>query len=86
MGLGLQHKTVDNLSSELELPSNQLLGLFNRLIRRCVSYLNTILEKDVEKTLLPQRDVNLTPVAQSMHQELEDAAKVLNVLINTLLY
>lgn len=77
LGLGLQHKTVDALASELELPSTQLLGLFNRLIRRCVSYLNTVLEEDVEKTLLPQKDVTLTPVAQSVHQELEEAAKEL---------
>lgn len=36
LGLGLQHKTVDELCTELELPSSQLLGLFNRTIRRSV--------------------------------------------------
>lgn len=78
LGLGLQHKTIDCLASELELPSTQLLGLFNRLIRRCVTYLNTVLEKEVEKTLLPQKEATIkTPVAQSMHQELEEAAKEL---------
>lgn len=76
----MQHKTVDTLASELELPSSQLLGLFNRLIRRCVAYLNTVLEKDVERALVPQKDVILTPVAQSMHQELEEAAKVVKKL------
>jgi len=34
LGLGLQHKTVDQLATELELPSSQLLGLFNRTMRR----------------------------------------------------
>lgn len=74
LGLGLQHKTVDEISSELDLPSSQLLGLFNRLVRRFVQYLNTILEHDVEKTLMPKKNVNLTPVAISMQQELNEAA------------
>jgi hypothetical protein len=33
-GLGLQHKTVDTLTQELELPANQLLALFNRSMRK----------------------------------------------------
>lgn len=77
MGVGLQHKTVDALSTELDLPSSQLLGLFNRLIRRCVQYLNLVLEEDIEKSLIPKKDVILTPVAQSMQKELEEAANVL---------
>nr|CAH7719156.1 unnamed protein product [Callosobruchus chinensis] len=77
LGLGLQHKTVDDLAGELELPANQLLGLFNRLIRRCVQYLNGALEQEVEKHLGAKKEVELTPVAKSMHDELEEAAKEL---------
>lgn len=77
MGIGLQHKTVDSLATELDLPSSQLLGLFNRLIRRIVQYLNSILEQEVEKSLAPRKDVNMTPVAKSMNDELEEAAKEL---------
>ena len=36
LGLGLQHKSVDQLEKEIELPSGQLMGLFNRLIRKVV--------------------------------------------------
>nr|XP_023013194.1 RNA cytidine acetyltransferase isoform X1 [Leptinotarsa decemlineata] len=74
LGLGLQHKTVDDLATELDLPSTQLLGLFNRLIRRYVQNLNRILEQDIEGTLVPQKNVDMTPVAKSMHDELEEAA------------
>lgn len=74
LGIGLQHKTVDELSTELDLPSSQLLGLFNRLVRRCVQHMNEILEKDVEKSLTAKKDVLLTPVLQSMQQELDEAA------------
>lgn len=74
MGIGLQHRTVDELSTDLDLPSSQLLGLFNRVIRRCVQHLNEILEKDVEKTLTSKKEVNMTPVLKSMQQELNEAA------------
>ncbi|CAH1104051.1 unnamed protein product [Psylliodes chrysocephalus] len=80
LGLGLQHKTVDALALELDLPATQLLGLFNRLMRRCSQYLNSALEDDIEKTLLPRKDaddLNMTPVAKSMQDELEEAAKEL---------
>lgn len=36
LGIGLQHKSVEQLEKEIELPSSQLMGLFNRLIRKCV--------------------------------------------------
>lgn len=36
LGMALQHKTVDELEKEIDLPSSQLLGLFNRLIRKVV--------------------------------------------------
>ncbi|KAK9701707.1 Helicase [Popillia japonica] len=77
LGIGLQHKTVDTLATELDLPSSQLLGLFNRLMRRSVQYLNSILEDDVEQTLAAPKDVVMTPVAKSMNQELEEAAQEL---------
>ncbi|XP_063910172.1 RNA cytidine acetyltransferase isoform X2 [Zophobas morio] len=80
LGIGLQHKTVDTLASDLDLPSSQLLGLFNRLIRRCVQYLNSVLEEDIEKSLIPKKDVNMTPVAKSMKEELDEAAQELQKL------
>jgi N-acetyltransferase 10 len=70
---------VDNLASELELPASQLLGLFNRTIRRCVHYLTSILEHSIEQGLVQSRsDIVFNPVAKSMHDELEEAAKVIS--------
>ncbi|KAL3267287.1 hypothetical protein HHI36_011418 [Cryptolaemus montrouzieri] len=77
LGIGLQHKTFNELEQELELPSSQLMGLFNRSIRRVVKYFNSILEGEVEKTLAPREDVIMNPVAKSMQDELEEAAKQL---------
>lgn len=81
LGLGLQHKTVDKLVEELGLPSSQLLGLFNRVMRRSVQYLNSVAENFIENTITVNSNssagVNLNPVGgKSMHEELEDAAKV----------
>lgn len=36
LGVGLQHKSVDQLEKEIELPAGQLMGLFNRIIRKVV--------------------------------------------------
>jgi hypothetical protein len=36
LGLGLQHKSVDDMEKELELPAGQVLGLFNRSVRKFV--------------------------------------------------
>ena len=36
LGFGLQHKTVEDIERELDLPSSQILGLFNRIIRKVV--------------------------------------------------
>lgn len=36
LGIGLQHKSVSDLEKEIDLPSSQLMGLFNRLIRKFV--------------------------------------------------
>lgn len=82
LGLGLQHKTVDKLAEELNLPSSQLLGLFNRIIRKSIQYLNTIAERFIEGIIMDKKttndDVQLNPLnGQSLHDELETAAKEL---------
>ena len=35
-GIGLQHKTIDQLEKELNLPQSQLLALFNKLIKKII--------------------------------------------------
>ncbi|XP_017775661.1 PREDICTED: RNA cytidine acetyltransferase isoform X2 [Nicrophorus vespilloides] len=77
LGIGLQHKTVDDLASALDLPANQLLGLFNRLVRRSVQYLNGVLEDDVEKSLAPVKNIQMNAMAQSLQKELDEASKEL---------
>ena len=35
-GIGLQHKTIDQLEKELNVPQSQLLALFNKLIKKII--------------------------------------------------
>lgn len=79
LNIGLQHKTVEEIESDLQLPSSQILGLFNRAIRKLTNYLKKIEEKSIEsKIKLPERkDVNkvqLVPMVQGLDEELEEEA------------
>eukprot|EP00117_Sycon_ciliatum_P005781 scpid27031/ scgid9589/ N-acetyltransferase 10 len=76
LGLGLQFKTVEKISEDIELPVGQVLGLFNRIIRKVVKVLIEIKSAAIEKTLpLPARVVALEPTAQTMDEALTEAAE-----------
>ncbi|KAI1232759.1 N-acetyltransferase 10, partial [Lamprotornis superbus] len=75
LGIGLQHKSLDQLEKELELPSSQLMGLFNRIIRKVVQLFNTVQEKAVEEQMAATKDVVMEPTLKSLNDDLEEAAK-----------
>ena len=82
VGLGLQHKTVDDLSTELELPASQLLALFNRSIRKISSVLKSILEGGiaedlnlVEKTKVAKQKGSLPSLEEELSQGAEEVDK-----------
>lgn len=81
--MGLQHKTADELAAELELPATQLLGLFNRTVRKVSQYLTSVVEKQVEAEMEPaggRRMVTFAqPVNQTLSDELDDDAKVCRI-------
>lgn len=83
-GIGLQNRTVDSLSNELGLPSNQVLAMFNKSIRKISIVLNSIVEekekqalisgeqrKKAEETADKMRDV----AADTLEEDVADAAK-----------
>uniref|UniRef100_A0A671X0I9 RNA cytidine acetyltransferase n=1 Tax=Sparus aurata TaxID=8175 RepID=A0A671X0I9_SPAAU len=75
LGIGLQHKSVDQLEKEIELPSSQLMGLFNRLIRKFVQVFTRIQEKAIEAEMATTKDVSMEPTAKSLTDDLNEAAK-----------
>ena len=82
VSLGLQHKLLEEIEQELNLPASQILGLFNRTVRRISKYMKEIVEKDTEKRIelsLPKSasNVTMTALPQDLDDELEEAAKVI---------
>jgi len=51
-GVGLQNRTIDSIASELGLPANQVLAMFNKAIRKISIALNGIVEQREKKALL----------------------------------
>ena len=85
LGIGLQHKSVDELQMELNIPSNQLLALFNKAIRKFNAQFRLIMEKQVEDEMKPSlakieeaenTSATMQPTRQTLDQELEEGKKV----------
>ena len=71
VGLGLQHKSVDSLVKDLDLPATQILALFNRIIRKVVQEFTEIQERQVESQMVvPEKEVIMEPTRQTMKQDL----------------
>nr|XP_033784109.1 RNA cytidine acetyltransferase [Geotrypetes seraphini] len=75
LGIGLQHKSLEQLEKEIELPTSQLMGLFNRIIRKVVQLFNTVQEKAVEEQMVTAKEVILEPILKSLNEDLEEAAR-----------
>jgi N-acetyltransferase 10 len=65
LGLGLQHKTLDELGAELSLPASQLLALFNKAVRRIVGTLKKVVE-DAEAATLPHTAADADAAASAL--------------------
>ncbi|OWZ06402.1 N-acetyltransferase 10 [Phytophthora megakarya] len=49
VSLGLQHQSVDVIQQELNVPSNQLLALFNKAVRKFLNQIEQLMEKQLEE-------------------------------------
>ncbi|KAI8998369.1 GNAT acetyltransferase 2-domain-containing protein [Gaertneriomyces semiglobifer] len=56
--IGLQRKSVDDVTKELDIPSTQIMALFAKLVRKCQTYLSNVIEKgvtaEVEESIAPK--------------------------------
>lgn len=78
--MGVQGRNVDQTAKVLSLEPTQVLGLFNRAIRKITTYLRSIEERAIEielESLQPtQKELpDLEPLRQSLADELNQAAK-----------
>ncbi|KAL0968698.1 hypothetical protein UPYG_G00270350 [Umbra pygmaea] len=75
LGVGLQHKEIDQLEKEIDLPSSQLMGLFNRLTRKTVQFFNSVQENAIEADMVESKDISMEPTAKKLNDDLDEAAK-----------
>lgn len=72
LGVGLQHKSVTQVTEELTLAANQVLALFNKSIRKVVQTFKSIQEKAVGETIAPESRITIQPVERDMVEELKE--------------
>lgn len=84
LSIGIQGKSVNQAAADLSLEPTQLLGLFNRAIKKIESYLQSLEEKDIENEIQLEREQAVTqvkpasdmqPVKLSLAYELDKGAK-----------
>lgn len=79
IGVGLQRKRADEIAAEMGLPTSQLLGLFNKTVRKVSQYLNSVVEKAVAAELEPSSKKAISfsePLNKDVMNELDEEAKV----------
>lgn len=76
LAMGLQRKPLEALEVELGAPSHQVLALFGKIVRRATTHLQDV-QKAAVASEMPEAktDVVLVPAAQSVAQDIADAAK-----------
>jgi N-acetyltransferase 10 len=84
LAMGVQGKSVDDTAKELNLEPTQLLGLFNRSVKKIETYLRSMEETSIEKemedengaqVITPANAPALEPMKVSLAYELNKAAK-----------
>ncbi|KAF4759739.1 hypothetical protein HAV15_007611 [Penicillium sp. str.  len=88
LAIGLQHKNLDDLEKELNLPSSQLLAMFLKIVRKISTHFRNLIENDIEQSLPAQKvrietsaahddepEVNLQPLPISLEDELREGGK-----------
>lgn len=81
LGIGSQNKNLDNLVSEFNMPSSQILAKFYDTIKKLTKNLLQIMQKKIESEMLDEVQLNagkeFKPLDQTMDEELDEEAKKL---------
>ena len=71
VAIGLQRKTVDDLSPELNVPVNQILAIFLKAIRRLSQYLDEKFLNAMEEDLAESRSVAKNGAGNIQNENIE---------------
>uniref|UniRef100_A0A336LK77 RNA cytidine acetyltransferase n=1 Tax=Culicoides sonorensis TaxID=179676 RepID=A0A336LK77_CULSO len=78
LGVGLQNKSIDQLSTEFNMPGSQILAKFYDCIKKLTKAIVEVMEVNIAEKI--KEDVNLKnniPLCESLNNELETAANEL---------
>ena len=82
LGLGLQHRTMDDMENDLNLPANQLLALFNKAMRKVTKLFQSVEEHSVEADFAEKQKEGVaasaalpTAALQPLEEELRSEAR-----------
>lgn len=77
--LGLQMKDVTAVEQALDLPSNQVLALFNKAMRKLFQHLKASKEAAIARTLPKAKDMSaaMLPTAEDLEAELDEAGRAI---------
>lgn len=64
-GVGLQKRSISEMETVLDLPSSQILALFGKSVRKCIAYLEQVVELDTT-----------TQLEQGLTEKIESTARV----------
>lgn len=59
LAIGLQHKSVDDITKELNLPSNQTIAMFAKIMRKMSLHFRSVLSNSIEQTMPELKDENI---------------------------
>ena len=59
LAIGLQHKDMDQIAKELNLPTNQAMAMFAKIIRKFSTYFRKVLSKAIEESMPDLEDENV---------------------------
>jgi N-acetyltransferase 10 len=59
LGVGLQYKLIEDIAVELNTKSDQLLAMFNKMIKKFRSQIRMIYEKEIDKSDIKNKNVNV---------------------------
>ncbi|SCU87749.1 LAFA_0E08592g1_1 [Lachancea sp. 'fantastica'] len=74
LAVGLQHKSLDDISKELNLPFNQTVAMFAKIIRKFSVYFREVLSASIEQTLPELKDAEVEEMDGNEVQALDAAA------------
>ncbi|KAF8424648.1 N-acetyltransferase [Tirmania nivea] len=76
MAIGLQRKSIDDLEKELNLPNQQVLAMFIKIIRKIANHFHSLLSESIAATL-PAEDAGKRRIITATENGEEDGFKPL---------